>query len=103
LPLFIAIAFLQCCDAVGWATGRATILHQKFTFGDQPNLEFFRKTGMLNKQVQVYYISRTGMRCCRGMQQLLRFHSLGGSSFLHEMVSWSAFWNYGIKSKIRFR
>jgi len=43
--------------------------------------------GVDTKQVQMYYRSGTGLRCCIGAEQALCVHSAGSSIFLHEMMS----------------
>ena len=51
------------------------------------------QTSNLTK-LPMYYRSGTDGCCCVCAQQTLRFHSLGGSTFLPEMTSRPPFWNH---------
>jgi len=46
----------------------------------------------MNQQVQMYYRSGTGGRCCIDAGQTLCVQSPGGSTLLREITAWPSFW-----------
>jgi len=55
------------------------------------------------KQVQMWYGSEIGRRCCVCAGQTLCKHSSDGSTFLLEITSWPPSWKYDVTSKIWHR
>ena len=54
------------------------------------------------EQVQMYYRSETGVRCCIGAGHTLSVRSPGRNTFLCRMTSWPPYWYRTVLSEILF-
>ena len=78
-----------------WTYGTTMIYLCGKSIGKPRDTPLYRRIQTSNlTKLPMYYSSGTDGCCCVCAQQTLRFHSLGGSTFLPEMTSRPPFWNH---------